>query len=101
MSQRPKRNLRKRLSKDADESTTKTFPNHPLAAASANDRKEWKGFCEIESEPVRTLCDAMMETGSLTVLEAYFNAMLREFGVTGLKVQEVVSLDEQFLAYHA
>ena len=35
------------------------------------------------------------------ILEAYFNAMLHEFGVTGLKVQEVVSLDEQFLVYQS
>ena len=42
----------------------------------------------------------MTATGVLTVFEAYFNAILRDFGVTGLKVQEVVSLDEQFLAYH-
>ena len=52
MSERPKRNLRKRLSKTADDLTTKVFPNDPLAAVSAKDRKEWKGFCEIESEPV-------------------------------------------------
>ena len=43
----------------------------------------------------------MTAPGALTILEAYFNAMLREFGVTGLKVQEVISLEEQFLAYHA
>ncbi|ODM18330.1 hypothetical protein SI65_06201 [Aspergillus cristatus] len=42
---------------------------------------EWNGFCEIESEP------------------AFFNVMLREFGVKGVKVQEVVSLEEELLAF--
>ncbi|KAJ5613475.1 hypothetical protein N7528_007129 [Penicillium herquei] len=41
----------------------------------------WNGFCEIESEP------------------ALFNVMLREFGVKGVKVQEVVSLDEEMMAF--
>ncbi|KAJ6032387.1 hypothetical protein N7540_003119 [Penicillium herquei] len=41
----------------------------------------WNGFCEIESEP------------------ALFNVMLREFGVKGVKVQEVISLDEEMMAF--
>ncbi|KAL9043719.1 MAG: hypothetical protein Q9214_003103 [Letrouitia sp. 1 TL-2023] len=45
-----------------------------------DDKREWKGFCEIESEP------------------AFFNAMLKDFGVRGVKVQEVVSLERDFLA---
>ncbi|KAJ5124676.1 uncharacterized protein N7515_008501 [Penicillium bovifimosum] len=44
------------------------------------DKDSWSGFCEIESEP------------------ALFNVMLREFGVKGVKVQEVVSLDEEMMA---
>ncbi|KAL2862914.1 ubiquitin C-terminal hydrolase 37 [Aspergillus lucknowensis] len=47
---------------------------------SGNEKSSWNGFCELESEP------------------ALFNVMLREFGVTGVKVQEVVSLDDEFLA---
>ncbi|KAI2174940.1 hypothetical protein LOZ21_006766, partial [Ophidiomyces ophidiicola] len=43
------------------------------------DKASWKGFCEIESEP------------------ALFNVMLEEFGVNGVKVQEVVSLDDEML----
>ena len=30
----------------------RVFPNDALAAATADDKKQWKGFCEIESEPV-------------------------------------------------
>ena len=33
----------------------------------------------------------------LISLEAYFNIMLRDFGVEGVKVQEIVSLDEELL----
>ncbi|EED14156.1 ubiquitin C-terminal hydrolase 37 [Talaromyces stipitatus ATCC 10500] len=43
------------------------------------DKSSWNGFCEIESEP------------------AFFNVMLREFGVEGVKVQEVVSLDKEMI----
>ncbi|KAL4923277.1 ubiquitin C-terminal hydrolase 37 [Aspergillus undulatus] len=50
-------------------------------SASKDDKDSWNGFCELESEP------------------AIFNVMLREFGVTGIKVQEVVSLDEELLAF--
>ena len=32
---------------------SKIIPSDPLAAATEDDKKSWKGFCEIESEPVR------------------------------------------------
>ncbi len=32
-------------------------------------------------------------------MQAFFNVMLREFGVDGIKVQEVVGLDEELLAF--
>lgn len=32
-------------------------------------------------------------------MQAFFNVMLREFGVNGIKVQEVVGLDEELLAF--
>ncbi|GAM43582.1 ubiquitin carboxyl-terminal hydrolase [Talaromyces pinophilus] len=41
------------------------------------DKSSWNGFCEIESEP------------------ASFNVMLREFGVEGVRVQELFSLDDK------
>ncbi|KAK2757846.1 hypothetical protein FQN54_004252 [Arachnomyces sp. PD_36] len=63
------------------ENHVKQFPNPPLAQASDDDRKAWQGFCEIESEP------------------ALFNVMLRDFGVKGVKVQEVVSLDDEMLVF--
>lgn len=31
----------------------KTFPQDPSAPATLEDKRNWKGFCEIESEPVR------------------------------------------------
>lgn len=32
----------------------KTFPQEPSAPATDEDKVHWKGFCEIESEPVCT-----------------------------------------------
>lgn len=66
---------------DTGKNNGKIFPNHPLVPATKSDKDNWNGFCEIESEP------------------ALFNVMLREFGVKGVKVQEVVSLDEEMLAF--
>ncbi|KAL9076400.1 MAG: hypothetical protein Q9161_001116 [Pseudevernia consocians] len=51
----------------------KTFSQDPSAPATIEDKRSWKGFCEIESEP--------------------------KFGVQGVKVQEIVSLDDEILAY--
>lgn len=28
------------------------FPNSPSAAATDEDKRQWQGFCEIESDPV-------------------------------------------------
>ncbi len=44
------------------------------------DRATWPGWVEMESEP------------------AFFNVMLNEMGVQGVKVQEVYGLDEEMLA---
>ncbi|KAJ5633012.1 hypothetical protein N7490_009351 [Penicillium lividum] len=49
--------------------------------ATQPQKERWNGFCEIESEP------------------ALFNVMLRDFGVKGVKIQEVVSLDEEMMAF--
>ncbi|KAK1146704.1 hypothetical protein N8T08_002777 [Aspergillus melleus] len=54
--------------------------NDLCGSATTQEKEQWNGFCEIESEP------------------ALFNVMLREFGVEGVKVQEVVSLDEDMMA---
>ena len=35
-------------------SLPKIFPGNPLQAASIEDKANWNGFCEIESEPVST-----------------------------------------------
>jgi hypothetical protein len=32
-------------------------------------------------------------------IQAFFNVMLKDFGVRGVKVQEVVSLDEEILTF--
>ncbi|THC89269.1 hypothetical protein EYZ11_011289 [Aspergillus tanneri] len=40
-----------------------------------------------------------MSLSGLMLSKALFNVMLREFGVKGVKVQEVVSLDEEMMAF--
>ncbi|KAI9822359.1 MAG: Ubiquitin carboxyl-terminal hydrolase bap1 [Pycnora praestabilis] len=60
---------------------TQLFPNAPSAAATEDDKKRWKGFCEIESEP------------------AFFNVMLKDFGVRGVKIQEVFGLEDELVAF--
>ncbi|EEH23385.2 hypothetical protein PABG_05596 [Paracoccidioides brasiliensis Pb03] len=59
----------------------KSFESLPLQPLTPSDKANWHGFCEIESEP------------------ALFNVMLRDFGVKGVKVQEVVSLDDEMLEF--
>lgn len=44
-----------------------------------SDLETWKGWCEVESEP------------------AFFDVMIRGFGVNGVKVQEVFSLDDEMV----
>ncbi|KAK2003046.1 ubiquitin carboxyl-terminal hydrolase, family 1 [Colletotrichum falcatum] len=51
-----------------------------LAPITKDELQEWEGWCEVESEP------------------AFFNAMLRELGVKNVKVQEVFSVDENYVA---
>ncbi|MCJ1279538.1 hypothetical protein MMC21_007362 [Puttea exsequens] len=57
------------------------FTQNPSAPATAQDKRLWKGFCEIESEP------------------AFFNLMLKRFGVRGVKVREIISLDDAILSF--
>lgn len=45
------------------------------------DRNTWPGWVEMESEP------------------AFFNVMLQEMGVRGVKIQEVWDLDDEMLAF--
>lgn len=33
----------------------KAYPNDPLSPATKQDQLTWKGYCEIESEPVNNL----------------------------------------------
>ncbi|KAK6608195.1 ubiquitin carboxyl-terminal hydrolase, family 1 [Botrytis cinerea] len=46
-----------------------------------DERKAWKGWCELESDP------------------ALFNYILREYGVKDVKIQEVLGLEDEMLQY--
>ena len=64
--------------------------------ATQSDRQNWKGWCEIESEPVgaaRTLVAPI----AYRLVQAFFNMMLKQLGVQGVKVCEVFSFDEDML----
>ncbi|KAL4983058.1 ubiquitin carboxyl-terminal hydrolase [Aspergillus falconensis] len=75
MSERLKR---RKLNGSAESMNERIDPYRPASKA---EKESWNGFCELESEP------------------ALFNVMLREFGVRGVKVQEVLSLDNELLAF--
>ncbi|KAJ5288479.1 hypothetical protein N7478_001509 [Penicillium angulare] len=72
----PPRSKRRRLT-----DPTEDHSHEICQPATQSQKGSWNGFCEIESEP------------------ALFNVMLREFGVKGAKVQEVISLDEEMMAF--
>ncbi|KAF2459662.1 ubiquitin carboxyl-terminal hydrolase [Lineolata rhizophorae] len=55
------------------------FSKDLLSPITAEERRKWQGFCEIDSDP------------------AIFNVMLKEFGVHGVRVQEVLGLDPELL----
>ncbi|KAI9785865.1 MAG: hypothetical protein M1816_008192 [Peltula sp. TS41687] len=85
---------RKRADAEADSAVNppapqrpRAYPNDPLSAATRQDQLTWKGYCEIESEPV-----------SYPFCYAFFNVMLKEFGVKGVKTMEVFSFDDESLA---
>ncbi|KAI9052522.1 hypothetical protein LZ554_003866 [Drepanopeziza brunnea f. sp. 'monogermtubi'] len=46
-----------------------------------DERRAWKGWVELESDP------------------AHFNYVLRQLGVNDIKIQEIFSLDDDFLVY--
>ncbi|KAH0441888.1 ubiquitin carboxyl-terminal hydrolase, family 1 [Colletotrichum camelliae] len=51
-----------------------------LEPISKDELQEWEGWCEVESEP------------------AFFNAIIQEMGVKDVRVQEVFSVDEDYVA---
>ncbi|KAF2086290.1 ubiquitin carboxyl-terminal hydrolase [Saccharata proteae CBS 121410] len=75
-----RRKVKDAQNRDAIPPEHRAFPKNPLDAATSEDKRNWQGFCEIENDP------------------AFFNVMLREFGVQGVKVNEVFGLDEALLA---
>lgn len=98
------RKTRQSRGEESDESDIlpepKVFPQFPSAPATVQDKIRWKGFCEIESEPVRFYSfHICAQSDMLRRVKAFFNVMLKEFGVEGVKVQEVVSLDDEILMF--
>lgn len=71
----------------------------PTLSPITPDRQNWPGWCEVESEPVSGPESALI---LLHVLinhrKAFFNTILRDMGIRGVKVQEVLGLDDDLLA---
>lgn len=59
--------------------------------------EEWEGWAELESEPVSYAGDMASFWGPtrLISLQAFFNTILRDLGVEGVKVQELFSVDQE------
>ncbi|KAI4165059.1 MAG: hypothetical protein LQ342_001336 [Letrouitia transgressa] len=62
-----KSSKRRRLNDPGNLSPISTSLSQESVLITDDDKREWKGFCEIESEP------------------AFFNAILKDFGVRGVK----------------
>jgi Ubiquitin carboxyl-terminal hydrolase, family 1 len=58
------------------------------------DKSTWKGWAEIENDPVR--CILSVQAAFSNSPQLIFNVMLREWGVRGIRVNEVVPLDAIF-----
>lgn len=56
------------------------FPSPPDVPATSVDKETWQGYCEIESDP------------------AYFSVILREIGIQGVDVQELLMVDTEQLS---
>lgn len=74
-----RRSYRKRSEKDDYATELETY-KPPYAGITADEKRSWKGWCEIDSEP------------------AFFNVMLKDLGVNGVRVREIYSLDPDMLA---
>lgn len=99
MADHPKRKRASRFSNGTESSAPKIFPHDPLQYASHADKANWNGFCEIESEPVSCYHQIIAFKDVIAHNQlAFFNVMLRDFGVRGIKVQEIFSLDDDMLA---
>ncbi|KAK6443600.1 hypothetical protein LTR95_000427 [Oleoguttula sp. CCFEE 5521] len=66
--------------KRKDPPVSSAIANGTASTPSPPDRTTWPGWVELESEP------------------AFFNVMLRDMGVSGVKIHEVMSLDDEMLA---
>lgn len=86
----PTKGSRRRTAGDVDNTSNPALPP---------DRANWPGWIELESEPVRIeSCILAAPPGTDGFTKAFFNVMLREMGADGVKVQEVLGLDDDMLA---
>ncbi|KAH8661355.1 hypothetical protein BGZ60DRAFT_530311 [Tricladium varicosporioides] len=81
-SKRAQPTRRTKLAKSKSESGPRFDPfEEAMMPLKEEERRNWPGWVELESDP------------------ALFNYVLREYGVKGIKVEEVISLDDEMLAF--
>lgn len=61
------------------------------------ERAAWKGWVEMESEPASATSLHLLKHADHP--KAFFNVILRDIGVQGIKVQDLLSLDEEMTAH--
>jgi len=76
----PKRRAAEAALENIEPEETAVLQEQNLARMDIDERKEYRGWVQLESEP------------------AFFNAMLQDLNAKDLKVQEVFGLDETMLA---
>ncbi len=82
----------------ASEANTDTSMQASPVATRTPDKTTWQGWAEIENDPV---CQYLQVPAYLirpfpNLRQIIFNVMLREWGVRGIQVNEVVPLDAIF-----
>lgn len=62
------------------------------------ERRNWPGWVELESDPVRLILTAViLGEPKLIFLQGLFDWILRKYGVKDVKVQEVLDFDSTLL----
>ena len=77
----PRQSKKRRTTRDdiSDVADTCSLIADLMKPTTSGEREKWQGWAEIESDP------------------AFFNVMLKEFGVRGASVREIFSLDQELI----
>ena len=91
-----RRRMSKKMPLQSSDKTSEAQAGVGVPQATDHDRLSWHGWSEIESEPVRKRSHRKL-VRPLIYQQAIFNVMLRRCGAHGVKVEEIVSLEDEIL----